>query len=503
MTDTSAQAEGAIARATSFISERPVAAVALAALFVTMVRVLLLLFTHANLGPDEAQYWVWSKTLDWGYFSKPPLIAWAIAATTSVFGQSEWAVRLSAPFFHAGGAIFVALLGRRLYGAHEAFWAGLGWLTMPGVALSSLLITTDAPLLFFWCAALYLFFEAARTDISTTRRLALGAALGAAVGFGLLAKYAMIYFALGAGLALLVSGELRRGAMLGALALAAAVALAMLAPNLLWNAQHDFQTLSHTAANANWRAASFRFDEAAEFLFAQAGVFGPLFLGLFLWGLATLGKRLSGAKRMHDTALLAFALPPLVIVTAQAFISRAHANWAATAYPAALLLIVAWAFRTRLGGLVKAGAAIHIAAAGLFMAALLSFPLADAVGASNLVKRLRGWGPQGEAIAEAAQGYDAIVVDDRELMGSLLYYARRGPKIVSWNSNGVIDSHYEASMAFDPHTVNRALFVTKYADPRGVEGAFDKVEAKGSVSADLGSKKPRTLYLFEVAGPRG
>src|SRR5215510_533453 len=29
---------------------------------------------------DEAQYWTWSRALDFGYFSKPPMIAWVIAA---------------------------------------------------------------------------------------------------------------------------------------------------------------------------------------------------------------------------------------------------------------------------------------------------------------------------------------------------------------------------------------------------------------------------------------
>ena len=27
---------------------------------------------------DEAQYWTWSRALDFGYFSKPPMIAWVI-----------------------------------------------------------------------------------------------------------------------------------------------------------------------------------------------------------------------------------------------------------------------------------------------------------------------------------------------------------------------------------------------------------------------------------------
>ncbi len=57
------------------------------------IRVGMVIATPLEIGPDEAQYWRWSGTLDFGYYSKPPMIAWAIAASTAVFGDSEWAIR--------------------------------------------------------------------------------------------------------------------------------------------------------------------------------------------------------------------------------------------------------------------------------------------------------------------------------------------------------------------------------------------------------------------------
>jgi hypothetical protein len=38
----------------------------------TVVRLVALFATQLELYPDEAQYWLWSRTLDWGYYSKPP-----------------------------------------------------------------------------------------------------------------------------------------------------------------------------------------------------------------------------------------------------------------------------------------------------------------------------------------------------------------------------------------------------------------------------------------------
>ena len=72
---------------------------------------------------DEAYYWDWSRQLDWGYYSKPPMIAWLIAASTSLIGSTTLAVRLPAVLLGTVGLIFVYLLASRLYGGKAGFWA--------------------------------------------------------------------------------------------------------------------------------------------------------------------------------------------------------------------------------------------------------------------------------------------------------------------------------------------------------------------------------------------
>ncbi|HBF89968.1 MAG TPA: hypothetical protein DDX09_02270, partial [Hyphomonas atlantica] len=53
---------------------------ALAVLLV--VRVTFTGISPLNLYADEAQYWRWGETLESGYYSKPPMIAWVIHAGT-------------------------------------------------------------------------------------------------------------------------------------------------------------------------------------------------------------------------------------------------------------------------------------------------------------------------------------------------------------------------------------------------------------------------------------
>ena len=119
-----------------------------------VLRLVALALNGTDLFFDEAQYWSWSLEPAFGYYSKPPLIAWLIGLATSVCGPSELCVRLPSPLVHTGTAVAVFLLGRQLYDAQTGALAGLAFATLPGVSLSAGIISTDVPLLFCWAVAL-------------------------------------------------------------------------------------------------------------------------------------------------------------------------------------------------------------------------------------------------------------------------------------------------------------------------------------------------------------
>src|SRR5688572_23353285 len=229
----------------ALIDRSTLAFLAVAAILVAL-RIWGLRLSPLDLYVDETQYWAWSRTLEFGYFSKPPLIAWAIAGTTALFGDAEWAVRLTAPIAHGLGALALFALGRSLYGSAAGFWAGLGWLVMPGVWLSSAVMSTDALLLPIWSVALLALWR-----MTVSRAWTWAIILGLAVGLGALAKYAMLYFPLCALLAAWWAEPVRRAIWGWRGVAASAIALLVLAPNLYWNFAHSFQTVTHTAANAS------------------------------------------------------------------------------------------------------------------------------------------------------------------------------------------------------------------------------------------------------------
>jgi hypothetical protein len=171
-----------------------------AVLGLTLWRVWGLAIAPTDLFVDEAQYWLWSRTPDFGYFSKPPLIAWAIGGATALGGSDApfW-VRLPAPLFHAATAFILMALARGAFGDRAAAWTGLSYITMPGVALGAAVISTDTMLFPFFAAALFGWVGLLSRPCAPCAFLT-----GLMLGIGFLGKYAALYFWIGAALGALL-----------------------------------------------------------------------------------------------------------------------------------------------------------------------------------------------------------------------------------------------------------------------------------------------------------
>lgn len=463
----------------------------------TLVRVMMLLVTPLQLYPDEAQYWWWAQTPDWGYFSKPPLIAWIIGLTTRL-SDAEWAVRLASPLLHAAAALVIFAIGRIAYDVQIGFWSAVAYATLPGISYSSALISTDVPLLFCWAVALYSFL-CARHDGRWRWPLLCGVALG----LGLLAKYAMLYFALCALIAAALDVPARKLVFSPRGAVILALGLLILSPNLIWNAAHGFPTLAHTEANANWSHAKFNLASALVFIAGQFGVFGPLMMAGWLGALWRLGR-----ERTRDSAgavLAAFSAPVLILIVVQSFISEANANWAAPAYIAAVPLAVATLLVWWRSRLLWLSLAVGTAAMVALCIAQFSPALADRAGLGNALKRQEGWRELGAAVAAEAKGasYDAIVAANRSALGELLYYARpRSIPIRAWDRSAVPRDHFQMTMPLRPGTA-RVLLVTVPGEASAMLASFDSCRLVRRLSIPLGRHHERVLALYDAQFYRG
>ena len=443
----------------------------------TVWRALAIAASGLDLYVDEAQYWTWSQALDWGYFSKPPMIAAVIAATTSVCGDSALCVKSGALLLYPLTTMLIWAISRRLFDARTAFWTAVVFITLPGVALSSVIISTDVPLFLCWSAALYAYLKALDTD---AWRWWLAA--GVASGLGLLTKYTMAIFAVSVLLHLAITPSLRPHFRSPKLYVTAAFAALIFAPNLLWNAANGWPTLGHTAqisgleGGVNGGQHGLNWKSFGDFIAGQLGILGPV---LFIAWLVQLAAAKQWIKDARYQLLACFALPFLGAITAQSLIGRANANWAAMAYVGGVIFVVAKlldAGRTRL---LIAAVALNLT---VTVIAYHFDALAHAAGieltrkTDVLNKRVRGWKQYGEALAarQAAHPEAILLGDARDLIAEARFYAgTAGRAMLKWNPERRADDYYAMSTTLDGLEGRSFVFVSRDAAlPANMAGRF-------------------------------
>ena len=116
----------------------------------TITGLRLALLGTTDLQFDEAHYWMWSQRLAPAYFSKGPGVAFAIRASTMIFGSNEFGVRFFSPLLGAGTSLLLFYLGRRMFNASAALGAVIGLNATPIFNLGAFLMTIDPLSLFFW-----------------------------------------------------------------------------------------------------------------------------------------------------------------------------------------------------------------------------------------------------------------------------------------------------------------------------------------------------------------
>src|SRR5436853_3502695 len=118
----------------------------------TAIRFFLLATT--DLSFDEAHYWMWSERLAPAYFSKGPGVAFAIRASTALFGANEFGVRFFSPILAAGTSLILFYFARRLFSADTGLWLVLALNVTPIFNIGAFVMTIDPLSIFFWTAAM-------------------------------------------------------------------------------------------------------------------------------------------------------------------------------------------------------------------------------------------------------------------------------------------------------------------------------------------------------------
>jgi len=337
----------------------------------------------AALGPgnDEAYTIVVARRLDLSYFDHPPLHQWIAHFTALAIGEGA-ATRLPFVLLFAATGWLTFTLTRRLFGGRAGlialaalnltpfFFASAGSWVVPDGPLDLALVGAAATL-----ARLFI-------DRPTPRAaFALWLAAGLWLGLAGLSKYNAVLPALGVVAFVALAPRQRHWLASPAPYLAALVALVVVAPVIVWNAQHGWVSFAFQGARAesagHWRPAQVGAMAIGEIAFLSPWLAAPLVAAL----IDSVRRAARDERRLF---LVCLALPTIVVFTLTPL-------WSAKGLPH--WTMPGWLFvYPLLGGWLAAAraAAVSVRKWGIVSAALLAALAIFVVGqaATGIATRL-------------------------------------------------------------------------------------------------------------------
>lgn len=309
---------------------------------VLILRLLYAAYFAVNPAGDEAYYWDWGRRLDYGYYSKPPLIAWIYALVDWLGGGRLIAFRAAAAILGTSSLLILWSLTRSLFDEKAAWIAVLLGLATPANSVLSFFLTIDAPLVFCWSIALWAFWK--YTDENGNSTMLIVLFLSLAVGH--LAKQMMMIFPLLAMIFLALSVDTRSLLRRSRLWCALLGSYLSLLPPLFWNLRHDWITFQHTghhfeAAATKGSVLVERIGDFFSFLGTQMGVLSPG-TGFVLASLCVVGLFSIRKANRPLRFLLVFGALPLAVMVLMAMRQEMQPNWAAVFYVSGLVMVAGW-----------------------------------------------------------------------------------------------------------------------------------------------------------------
>ena len=397
---------------------------------------------------DSAEQFVWSVSLQGGYYKHPPLPSWIMHGLVALFGPS-----LVLPVVATQGCIALALaltwrLGCEFMSPARSGAAALLTSLVTYYSIGGDSFNHNTVLLPFQAATLLLFFLATRRGGWRLWMLT-----GLLAGLSVLVKYVALASLAGMVAYFAIDRSLHRRPMLLGALLASAVCVLVLLPHAWWLVSVDFLPLRYAELVTHKLPETLApLPNAADFLWTQLQRLAPFLLAFaaLLWALRRQGPAaVRGAARpvaRRDRLFVWFAaLSPLAVVLAVGLFGRTAlaARWGTNAFLLSghvALLLVPRAFEPRrllrtalwivlpLQGLLCAGQTVGktVGADWLAIPTRPNFP-------GVALERLAAGTWRAQAGPEA--GPLRLIASDSWLGGNLILHAHGQPRLILINGS--------------------------------------------------------------------
>ncbi len=497
----------------------PVSILLLCSLFLilTGLRFFLSISFPLPVSGDEAYYWDWGRQLSWGYYSKPPLIGWLMAAAEALIG-GEIGIRIFAAAFASLGLASWTAFAYAAFGSRTAFWSLLLLALSPASVALGLLLTIDAPLFAFTSLSVFFAYQILHRPspaYPSPSALAIPPSVSwfclvLFLGASHLTKQIAWFLPPLLAVAALAAGFYQRKRFLQ-FALASFLSYLALLPTVLWNALNGWPLLGHTLSHLATNPVSIGRQAARffEFLGSQFGLISPLTAGLIVaTAIYTLPRlpKLQPALRF----LWVLAFPGLIVFLLLALRQRVLPNWPLVFYPPAIVALAA-CLTLHQKWIKWSRPAVITGAVFAFLTAVLPLLITTTgLEKSRLdpLKRLRGWPDYAAVVSDFNAGLSdgplpLIVYGHRYYVAQLAFYGSGNPQVLRWSNREIVDSQYELWPIPAATLAGPSLLVIPQADaslPPEVAASFSGVTPLGSHSYPDDSGVGSGLSFFRVVG---
>jgi hypothetical protein len=421
---------------------------------------------YPGLVPDEAYYWEWGKHLDACYRDKGPAVAWTIAASTWLAGDTVFGVRWLGVLLAAGTGWQVFLLARRLFDEKVALAVLVISSIIPLCAAGAIIMTIDSLSVFFWAWAANFAWSAFETN-----RKRDWAWLGFAIACGFLAKFTNILQLASVFLYLLCTPSKRRLIFSPGTILMIVVFAIASSPILYWNWVHDWPNQRALESRSSLDVGfHIRPMELLQFLCGQALVISPLlYVGMLA---AVVGLALWRFQEDRVRFLICDFLPIYGCFTFFSLNVAGKANWTAPALISGMIItVVFWRdcmARSR-GWRIAVAVAVAMAALETISGHILWWTPSGAH--KDIWQRARGW----EDLADHTQKWEKacstdFIIANHYSAASILSFYLPGHPTTYTPTTKTIDNQYDLWPGYQVGPNTATLYVTDSSEPDAVNG---------------------------------
>ncbi len=475
-------------------------------LFLTLINVVVawlrIQYINANgidLSTEETQYWLWSKNIDWSYYSKPPLIAWVNYLSGTLLLNGEFSVKINAILIGFVSPYPLYFLAKRLYNQYYiAFIAALLLLTFPFFNYISTYFTTDSLVFLFWLFTLLYTWKAIDTG-----RIIQWVFAGLFMGLGLLSKYTMVLFY--PALAIFLLFEKQFIHHLKGLVIFTVISSLFLLPVLYWNLTHDFVSFKHVfhlSKATDSQSLIEMLKNIGEYLGSQLLVLSPFYIFLIIITVHFFKKERKQKLSLMGTRYLIIPVVFIWVVFSLIAVKNIEANWLIFSYGAIPILLANYFF---LDFPVK-WKAVVISATVLLQILMLNPSILDQWGLRKLyppefdtLHRFAGWKELGEKVTELshkAGDKTFIFSDNYHIASELAFYVKGQPQTYCINLGRRMNQFdlWPDIKQFENKNYH-AIYVSNDKAPDSLLNAFNDTK-KYTYNRKYREKYKRKMYIY-------